>query len=125
MGEGQGKGPTKGSTRKDLISSDFNTVEPSTLLPTRDRFCRRRHRGMQHPAAGSSLRFNKTTAGEFAAEFDQTCPSNSACVCSCCRRVPQAQRVERSNRTHTEEFWHVTPCSLEMKKLDRELRDKE
>jgi hypothetical protein len=27
--------------------------------------------------------------------------------------------VERANRTHTEEFYQVTPCSLEMKKLNR------
>ena len=30
--------------------------------------------------------------------------------------------VERANRTHTEEFYQVTPCSLEMKELKRELR---
>ena len=30
--------------------------------------------------------------------------------------------VERANRTHTEEFYQVTLCSLEMKKLNRELR---
>lgn len=30
--------------------------------------------------------------------------------------------VERAQRTHTEEFYQVTPCSLEMKKLNRELR---
>jgi len=30
--------------------------------------------------------------------------------------------VERANRTHTEEFYQVTPCSLKMKKLNRELR---
>ena len=30
--------------------------------------------------------------------------------------------VERANRTHTEEFYQVTPCSVEMKKLNRELR---
>ena len=30
--------------------------------------------------------------------------------------------VERANRTHTEEFYQVTSCSLEMKKLNRELR---
>ena len=28
--------------------------------------------------------------------------------------------VERANRTHTEEFYQVTPCSLEMNKLNRE-----
>jgi putative transposase len=30
--------------------------------------------------------------------------------------------VERANLTHTEEFYQVTPCSLEMKKPNRELR---
>ena len=30
--------------------------------------------------------------------------------------------VERANRTHTKEFYPVTPCSLEMKTLNRELR---
>jgi transposase InsO family protein len=30
--------------------------------------------------------------------------------------------AERANRTHTEEFYQVTPCSLEMKKLNREPR---
>jgi putative transposase len=30
--------------------------------------------------------------------------------------------VERANRTHTEEFYQVTVCSLEMKKLNYELR---
>jgi len=30
--------------------------------------------------------------------------------------------VERPQRTHTEEFYQVTPCLLEMKKLNRELR---
>src|ERR1700731_2071767 len=30
--------------------------------------------------------------------------------------------VERANRTHTEEFYQVTACSLEMNKLNRELR---
>jgi hypothetical protein len=29
--------------------------------------------------------------------------------------------VERANCTHTEEFYQVTPCSLEIKKLNREL----
>jgi hypothetical protein len=30
--------------------------------------------------------------------------------------------VERANRTHTDEFCQVTPCSLEMNQLNRELR---
>lgn len=30
--------------------------------------------------------------------------------------------VERANRTHSEEFYQVTPYSLQLKKLNRELR---
>ncbi|MBZ5679013.1 MAG: transposase, partial [Acidobacteriia bacterium] len=30
--------------------------------------------------------------------------------------------VERANRTHTEEFYQVTPCSLRINQLNRELR---
>jgi putative transposase len=30
--------------------------------------------------------------------------------------------VERANCTHTEEFYQITACSLERKKLNRELR---
>jgi transposase InsO family protein len=33
--------------------------------------------------------------------------------------------VERANRTRAEEFYPVTPCSLEMKTLNRELRQQE
>jgi hypothetical protein len=50
--------------------------------------------------------------------------SSAGCTCSCYRPFSQAQRVggERAQRTHTEEFYQVTACSLEMKKLNRELR---
>jgi transposase InsO family protein len=38
-------------------------------------------------------------------------------------RSPELNRaVECAQRNHTEEFYQVTPCSLEMKKLHRELR---
>jgi putative transposase len=30
-------------------------------------------------------------------------------------------RVERANRTHTEEFYEITPCSLPITQLNREL----
>jgi len=38
-------------------------------------------------------------------------------------RLPKLNgAVERANRTHTEEFYEVTPCSLQMKTLNHELR---
>ena len=45
---------------------------------------------------------------EFAADFEQACQQ-------CGLRL-------FAQRTHTEEFYKVTACSLEMKKLNRELR---
>jgi hypothetical protein len=44
--------------------------------------------------------------------------------CLYCRLDPPKLNgaVERANRTHTEEFYQLTPCSLEMKTLNCELR---
>lgn len=38
------------------------------------------------------------------------------------RAFPQAQRRCRTRQPHTEEFYQVPPCSLEMKQLNREWR---
>jgi putative transposase len=60
---------------------------------------------------------------EFAAEFEQACQQRGLHLFVLPPRSPKLNRaVERANRTHTEEFYQVTPCSLEMKKLNRELR---
>ena len=60
---------------------------------------------------------------EFAAEFEQACQQRGLHLFVLPPRSPQLNgAVERANRTHTEEFYQVTPCSLEMKKLNRELR---
>jgi putative transposase len=61
---------------------------------------------------------------EFAAEFEQACQQRGLRLFVLPPRSPKLNgAVERANRTHTEEFYQVTPCSLEMKKLNRELRD--
>lgn len=60
---------------------------------------------------------------EFAAEFEQACQQRGLHLFLLPPRSPKLNgAVERANRTHTEEFYQVTPCSLEMKKLNRELR---
>jgi transposase InsO family protein len=60
---------------------------------------------------------------EFAAEFEQACQQRGLHLFVLPPRSPKLNgAVERANRTHTEEFYQVTPCSLEMKKLNRELR---
>ena len=52
-------------------------------------------------------------------------PASSA-ACACSSLPPRSPKlngaVERAKRTHTEEFYQVTDCSLEMKDLNRELR---
>jgi transposase InsO family protein len=60
---------------------------------------------------------------EFAAEFEQACQQRGLHLFVLPPRSPKLNgAVERANRTHTEEFYQVTPYSLEMKKLNRELR---
>jgi len=60
---------------------------------------------------------------EFAAEFEQACQQRGLHLFVLPPRSPKLNgAVEHANRTHTEEFYQVTPCSLEMKKLNRELR---
>jgi putative transposase len=60
---------------------------------------------------------------EFAAEFEQACQQRGLHLFVLPPRSPKLNgAVERANRTHTEEFYQVTPYSLEMNKLNRELR---
>ena len=60
---------------------------------------------------------------EFAAEFELACKQRRLHLFVLPPRSPKLNgAVERANRTHTEEFYQVTACSLEMKKLNRELR---
>src|ERR1700732_4841905 len=60
---------------------------------------------------------------EFAAEFEQACQRRGLRLFVLPPRSPKLNgAVERANRAHTEEFYQVTACSLEMNKLNRELR---
>lgn len=60
---------------------------------------------------------------EFAAEFEQACRQRGLHLFVLPPRSPKLNgAVERANRTHSEEFYQLTPCSLEMKKLNRQLR---
>jgi putative transposase len=61
---------------------------------------------------------------EFAAEFEQACQQRGLHLFVLPPRSPKLNgAVERANRTHSEEFYQVTPYSLELRKLNRELRD--
>lgn len=60
---------------------------------------------------------------EFAAEFEHACQKRGLHLFVLPPRSPKLNgAVERANRTHSEEFYQLHPCSLEMKKLNRELR---
>lgn len=60
---------------------------------------------------------------EFAAEFERACQERGLHLFVLPPRSPKLNgAVERANRTHTEEFYQVTACSLEMNKLNRALR---
>ncbi|HET9305700.1 MAG TPA: integrase core domain-containing protein [Candidatus Sulfotelmatobacter sp.] len=60
---------------------------------------------------------------EFAADFEQACQQRGLRLFVLPPRSPKLNgSVERAQRTHTEEFYQVNPCSLEMNRLNRELR---
>ena len=60
---------------------------------------------------------------EFAAEFEQACQQRGLRLFVLPPRSPKLNgAVERAQRTHTEEFYQVNDCSLEMAALNRELR---
>ncbi len=61
--------------------------------------------------------------GEFAAGFEQACQQRGIKLFVLPPRSPKLNgRVERAHRTHAEEFYEVTPLSLPLPQLNRELR---
>jgi len=61
---------------------------------------------------------------EFAALFEQACRQRDLRLFVLPPRSPKLNgQVERANRTHTEEFYEVTPCSLPIAELNRELQN--
>ncbi len=61
--------------------------------------------------------------GEFAADFEQACRDRGLALFVLPPRSPKLNgSVERAQRTHTEEFYEVTPCSFHLPALNRELR---
>ena len=61
---------------------------------------------------------------EFAAVFEQACRQRGIRLFVLPPRSPKLNgRVERANRTHTEEFYEITPCPLPISQLNQELLD--
>jgi len=78
---------------------------------------------LQHRMPFSIRAVQVDGGSEFAAEFEQACPLRGLHLFVLPPRSPKLNgAVERANRTHTEEFYQLTPCSLEMNQLNRELR---
>ena len=60
---------------------------------------------------------------EFAAEFERACQQRGLRLFVLPPRSPQLNgRVERAQRTHTEEFYEVIPDSFQLPALNRDLR---
>ena len=60
---------------------------------------------------------------EFAAVFEEACRQRGIQLFVLPPRSPKLNgRVERANRTHTEEFHELTPCSLSIAELNHELQ---
>lgn len=61
---------------------------------------------------------------EFAAFFEAACRQRGVRLFVLPPRSPKLNgRVERANRTHTEEFYELTPCALSITELNQELLD--
>lgn len=59
---------------------------------------------------------------EFAALFEEACQQRGLRLFVLPPRSPKLNgQVERANRTHTEEFYEITPCSLPIAQLNQEL----
>ena len=60
---------------------------------------------------------------EFAALFEQACQQRGLRLFVLPPRSPKLNgAVERAQRTHTEEFYEVTPCAWQIEPLNRQLR---
>ena len=107
-------------TARDVISRwDVIQAHPRATAQTAAQFLDTLQHRMPFP-----IRALQVDGGsEFAAEFEQACQQRRLHLFVLPPRSPKLNgAVERANRTHTEEFYQVTPCSLQMNKLNRELR---
>ena len=107
-------------TARDVVSRwDVLQAHTRATAPTATQFLDTLQHRMPFP-----IRALQIDGGpEFAAEFEQACQQRGLHLFVLPPRSPKLNgAVERANRTHTEEFYQVMPCPLEMKKLNRELR---
>jgi putative transposase len=78
---------------------------------------------LQHRMPFSIRAVQVDGGSEFAAEFEQACQLCGLHLFVLPPRSPKLDgAVERANRTHTEKFYQVTARALQVKKLNRELR---
>lgn len=107
-------------TARDLVSRwDVIQAHPRATAQSATQFLDTLQHRMPFP-----IRAVQVDGGsEFAADFEQACQQRALHLFVLPPRSPKLNgAVERANRTHTEEFYQVTACSLEMNQLNRELR---
>jgi len=107
-------------TARDLVSRwDVIQAHPRATAQSATQFLDTLQHRMPFP-----IRALQVDGGsEFAADFEAACQQRGLHLFVLPPRSPKLNgAVERANRTHTEEFYQVTPCSLEMNPLNHELR---
>jgi transposase InsO family protein len=78
---------------------------------------------VRKPVAARAVAFGRDGGSEFAAAFEQACQQRGLSLFVLPPRSPKLNgRVERAQRTHTEEFYEVTPCAPELAAVNRKLQ---
>src|SRR5579859_7360029 len=107
-------------TARDMVSRwDVIEVHRRATSSAATLFLDTRQRRLPFP-----LRALQVDGGsEFAALFESACQQRGLRLFVLPPRSPKLNgQVERANRTHTEEFYEVTPCALPIARLNRQLQ---
>ena len=107
MGRGAGWGPAGRTAEEELASLPASDETVADADPN---------------TAGDQAGWQVDGGSEFAAVFEQACLERGIKLFVLPPRSPKLNgQVERANRTHTEEFYEITPFSLPIAELNREL----
>jgi putative transposase len=105
--------------RDGISRGDVMPAPTRATAPTAAQFLDPRQPRMPFPSRAVHV----DGGSEFAAELELACPQRRLHRFVLPPRAPKLNgAVERAHRTPTEEFYQVTSCSLERKKLNRQLR---
>ncbi|MDA2914575.1 integrase core domain-containing protein [Acidobacteriia bacterium AH_259_A11_L15] len=107
-------------TARDVVSRwDVLEAHRRATAPAAARFLDTLQQRLPFPARALQV----DGGSEFAAEFEQACRDRGLRLFVLPPRSPKLNgAVERAQRTHTEEFYEVTACSLPLAQLNQDLR---